>query len=130
MTTSKKRWQKLIAGYRPVVHARQGRMLGIRQPLNGPVFDTLEDAENFCMYAMIDHFDRKLGMADAKIHPFKGMLDFGPPPDPARLRETKRVIDEVVKERQRDGKPPPGHRWRVKLVSESLGEVFILRPLF
>ena len=121
---------KFVRGYRPVVRAREGRMLGIRQPLAGPVFDTLEDAQNWCMYAMIDHYDRKLGMADAKIHPFKGMLDFGPPPDPIRLRETQRVIDEVVRERQRDGKPPPGHRWRVKATSESLGEVFILRPLF
>ena len=103
-----KRALKFMAGYRPVVRAREGRTLGIRQPLAGPVFDTLEDAENFCMYAMIDHFERKLGMTDAKIHPFKGMLDFGPPPDPARLRETQRVVAEVAEERRRDGKPPPG----------------------
>jgi hypothetical protein len=38
--------QKLITGYRPVVYAREGRMLGIRQPLDGPVFETLEDARN------------------------------------------------------------------------------------
>jgi hypothetical protein len=80
--------------------------------------------------AMTDHYERKLGMADAKIGPFKGMLDFGPPPDPVRLREIQRVIAEVVRERQRDGKPPPGFRWRVKAISESLGEVFFLRPLF
>ena len=29
--------QKLVTGYRPVVHAREGQMLGIRQPLDGPV---------------------------------------------------------------------------------------------
>ena len=121
---------KFMHGYRPVVRAREGRMLGIRQPLDGPIFDTKEDAENWCMYAMIDHFDRKLGMADAKIHPFKGMLDFGSPPDPARLRETQRVVAEVAEERRRNGDPPPGHRWRVQVTSESLGEVFILRPLF
>ena len=121
---------KFVRGYRPVVRAREGRMLGIRQPLAGPVFDTFEDAENFCMYAMIDHFDRKLGMADAEIHPFKGMLDFGPPSDPSRLRETQRVIAEAAEERRRDGKPPAGQRWRVKATSENLGEVFILRPLF
>ncbi|HEX6532493.1 MAG TPA: hypothetical protein VF019_07705 [Nitrospira sp.] len=125
-----KRVQKFISGFRPAVYARQGRMLGIRQPLDGPVFDTLEDAQNWCMYAMIDHFDRRLGMADAKIHPFKGVLDFGPPPDPARLRETQRVVAEVAEERRRDGKPPPGQNWRVKAISERLGEVFILRPLF
>jgi len=33
-------------------------MLGIRQPLDGPIFDILEDAENWCMYAMTDQFDR------------------------------------------------------------------------
>jgi hypothetical protein len=37
--------QQSVVGYRPVVFARQGRMLGIRQPLDGPVFETLEDAE-------------------------------------------------------------------------------------
>jgi len=121
---------RFVRGYRPVVRAREGRMLGIRQPLAGPIFETKQDAETWCMYAMTDHFDRKLGMADARIYPFEGMLDFGPPPDSARLRETQRVIDEVVRERQRDGKPPPGQRWRVKVVSERLGEVFILRPLF
>jgi hypothetical protein len=35
------------------------------------------------MYAMIDHYDRRLGMSDARIEPFKGMVDCGPPPDPA-----------------------------------------------
>ena len=54
---------KFMHGYRPVVRAREGRMLSIRQPLDGPVFDILEDAENWCMYAMTDHYDRKLGMA-------------------------------------------------------------------
>jgi hypothetical protein len=122
--------RKFMIGFRPVVHARQGRMLGIRQPLHGPVFDKLEDAQNWCMYAMTDHYDRRLGMADAEIHPFKGMLDFGSQPDPARLRETQRVCNEVAKERRRDGKPPAGQNWRVKAISESLGEVFFLRPLF
>jgi len=27
---------------------------------------------------------------------FEGLLDFGPPPDPVRLRETQRVIAEVA----------------------------------
>ena len=61
-----------MTGYRPIVRAREGRMLGIRQPPDGPVFDILEDAENWCIYAMIDHYERKLGMADAKIHPYQG----------------------------------------------------------
>jgi hypothetical protein len=28
---------KFVTGFRPIVHARQGLMLGIRQPLDGPV---------------------------------------------------------------------------------------------
>jgi len=79
-----KRFQKLITGYRPVVRAREGRMFGMRQPLNGPVFDKLEDAQYWCIHAMISHYDRRLGMRDATIEPFKGMVDCGgPPSDPA-----------------------------------------------
>ena len=72
-------FQKLITGYRPVVHAREGRMLGIRQPLDGPIFEKREDAEYWCIHAMISHYDRRLGMSDARIEPFKGMVDFGGP---------------------------------------------------
>ena len=46
-------------------------MLGVRQPLDGPVFERLEDAENWCIHAMISHYDRRLGMSDARIEPFK-----------------------------------------------------------
>ena len=49
-------------------------MLGIRQPLDGPVFETLEHAEYWCWHAMLDHYERGLGMSDAKIEPFKGMV--------------------------------------------------------
>jgi hypothetical protein len=94
-----KQVQKLIIGYRPVVHAREGRMLGIRQPLDGPVFKKFEDARNWCIYAMIDHYDRRLGMSDAHIEPFKGMVDCGPPPDPALVRDVERICERVAKER-------------------------------
>ena len=67
--------KKYIVGYRPAVYARVGRMLGIRQPLDGPVFDTVEEAEQWCMDAMIDHYDRRLGMSDARIELFKSMVD-------------------------------------------------------
>jgi hypothetical protein len=66
---------RFVVGYRPVVYAREGRMLGIRQPLDGPIFETNEDAENWCLHAMISHFHRRLGMSDARIEPFKGMLN-------------------------------------------------------
>jgi hypothetical protein len=67
--------QKLIVGYRPVIHARQGLMLGIRQPLDGPIFEQLQEAEYWCIHAMISHYDRRLGMSDARIEPFKGLVD-------------------------------------------------------
>jgi hypothetical protein len=37
MSKADKREKKFVTGYRPVVRAREGRMLGIRQPLDGPV---------------------------------------------------------------------------------------------
>ena len=67
--------KRYMVGYRPAVHARQGRMLGIRQPLDGPIFEKLEDARNWCIHAMISHYDRLLGMSDARIEPFKGLVD-------------------------------------------------------
>ena len=59
----------------PVVYAREGRMLDIRQPLDGTIFENLRDAEHWCIYAMIDYFDRRLDMSDARIQPFEGMVD-------------------------------------------------------
>ena len=92
--------QKLITGYRPVVHAREGCMLGIRQPLDGPIFQKLVDAEYWCIHAMISHYDRRLGMSDALIEPFKGMVDCGPPPDPALVRDIARICEEVRSEKR------------------------------
>jgi hypothetical protein len=99
MTTPKRRNQKFVVGFRPVVRARQGLMLGIRQPMDGPVFAKLEDARNWCIYAMVDHYDRRLGMSDASIEPFKGLVDCGAPPDPASVRDIERICDEMAKER-------------------------------
>jgi hypothetical protein len=67
--------ETLVVGYRPVVHAREGLMLGIRQPLDGPVFETKQDAEHWCIHAMASHYDRRLGMSDARIYAFKGLLE-------------------------------------------------------
>ena len=71
MHREEKRSQKPFTGYRPIVRAREGRMLGIRQPLDGPVFETLEHAQYWCWHAMVDHFDRGLGMSDAVIEPYE-----------------------------------------------------------
>ena len=101
-----KRFQRLVTGYRPVVHAREGVMLGIRQPLDGPVFEKLEDARNWCIYAMIDHYDRRLGMSDARIEPFNGLVDCGPPPDPALVRDIERMCEDVARERNAHERVP------------------------
>jgi hypothetical protein len=45
----------------PGRRAREGLMLGIRQPLDGPVFEKLEHAQFWCWHAMVDHYDRGLG---------------------------------------------------------------------
>ena len=65
---------KFITGFRPVIHAREGRMLGIWNPLDGPVFNTLQDAIDYSMGVMADHFDRGLGLSDTRIERFKGMV--------------------------------------------------------
>ena len=65
----------VVVGYRSAVYVRQGRMLGIRQPLDGPVFETLEHAEYWCWHAMLDHYERGPGMSDVRLEPFKDMLD-------------------------------------------------------
>jgi hypothetical protein len=90
-----------FSGFRPVIRARKGLMLGIRDPLAGPVFDekflenfaqaqedphsplarklmfraTMDDAVIYCVGVMANHYDRQLGLSDATIEPFDGMLD-------------------------------------------------------
>ena len=66
--------RKYMIGYRPVVNARQGLMLGIRNPLDGPVFASYQDALGWCIDAMIDHHERGFGMSEGRIEPFKGMV--------------------------------------------------------
>ena len=42
-----KKQPTFMAGFRHVIHVRQGRVLGSLNPLDGPVFDTLQDAITF-----------------------------------------------------------------------------------
>lgn len=74
-------WEVYLKGYAPALTARQGLMLGIRNPLDGPVFEKLEDATSWCMSAMANHFDRGLGMSDARIQAFEGWCCTFPPVD-------------------------------------------------
>jgi hypothetical protein len=46
---------------------------------------------------MIDHIDRRLGLSDARIEPFEGLVDCGAPPDPALLADIRRICEEVGK---------------------------------
>ncbi len=93
--------QTFMTGNRPAVRAGEGRILGIRQPLDGPVFETLEDARNWCIHAIISHYDRRLGMSDATIEPFKGMVNCGGPPSvPAQLRDITRICEQAARERK------------------------------
>ncbi len=72
-------WQRWKRGYRPVVSARHGLMWGMRNPFDGPVFDTLTDAINWCMVVMVAHHDRTDGLSDARIEPFDGWVTTFPP---------------------------------------------------
>ena len=83
--------EQFVVGYRPVIHARSGLMLGIRQPLDGPIFQTKQDAEVWCMNAMASHYDRRLGLSDARIYPYKGMAACFPDPPHNRLNDVERI---------------------------------------
>ena len=72
-------------------------MFGMRQPMDGPVFEKLEHAEEWCMDVMIDQYDRRLGLSDARIEPFKGLVDCSTPP--GLLRDITRICEEAAKER-------------------------------
>ena len=91
---------KQVTGYRPPVYACEGVMLGIRQPLDGPVFQNLEDAEHWCLSARIVHNDRRLVTSDGLIEPFKGLVDCGLLPDPAMVRVISRICKQVAEEIQ------------------------------
>ncbi len=49
---------------------------------------------------MISHYDRRLGMSDAQIEPFKGMVDCGgEPSNPTQLRDIERICEQAARER-------------------------------
>lgn len=89
--------RKFMKGYKPAVYAREGLMFGMRQPLDGPVFEKLEHAEWWCIGVMEDHFDRRLGISDARIVPFEGMVDCYRV-DPRLLRDVERIFREVKRQ--------------------------------
>ncbi|HKR79612.1 MAG TPA: hypothetical protein VJR69_07895 [Nitrospira sp.] len=52
-------------------------MLGIRQPLHGRYLKNWNTHNTYwCWHAMLDHFERGLGMSDAQIEPFKGLIEY------------------------------------------------------
>ena len=74
MGSGEKGRQKFLTGYKPVVRARTGLMLGIRQPIDGPIFEKLGEAQFWAIYAMAEHYVPGLGTSDATIEPFEGMV--------------------------------------------------------
>jgi hypothetical protein len=44
-----------MAAIAPFFTLAKRLMLGIRQPLDGPVFQKLQDAEHWCIHAMVSH---------------------------------------------------------------------------
>ena len=57
-----------MTGFRPIISARQERMLGSRNPLDGPTFDTLQDAITFTIGILTDLFDHGLELSDGDCH--------------------------------------------------------------
>jgi hypothetical protein len=47
----------------------------MRNPFDGPVFETIEEAEDWCIAVMDEHYYSMEGLSDAKIEPFSGMVD-------------------------------------------------------
>jgi hypothetical protein len=47
---------------------------------------------------MIDHYDRRLGMSDARIEPFKGMVGSGLWRIRRLVRDIERICEQVAKE--------------------------------
>jgi hypothetical protein len=99
--------QKLVVGFRPAVYARQGLMLGTRQPLDGPVFENLVDAEHWCIHAMISHYDRRLGMSDGRIEPFKGLVNCFAEPPASLLTDVGRICQSVEADKRRSSTGSP-----------------------
>ncbi len=100
MGSGEKGRQTFLTGYKPAVRARTALMLGIRQPLDGPVFEKLGEAQVWAICAMGDHYDRGLGMSDATIESFVGMVNCcGPPLNTAQVRDIERICEEVARER-------------------------------
>jgi hypothetical protein len=96
--------RKFMTGYRPAVYAREGLVWGMRNPFDGPVFERLEEAEEWCIDVIIEHHYRGLGMSDAEIRPFKGMVDCYRPGPPERLRDIERICREIAEKRKGQSK--------------------------
>jgi hypothetical protein len=97
MTRKNHGHKKFVTGFRPIVRARQGLILGIRQPFDGPVFEKLQDAEHWCIHAMISHYDRRLGMSDGRIEPFKGLVNCFAEPPASFLKDVERICQSVTR---------------------------------
>ena len=61
-------------GYAPIVKAREGRLFFARSPVDGPIFETRQEAENWCIEIIIENDYRGGPLAEAIVRPFKGKV--------------------------------------------------------
>jgi len=94
--TSSKSQLRFMRGFRPPVYAREGLTWGMRNPFDGPVFETVEEAEQWCIAVIDEHDYRCDSPADATIHPFKGLVECGriDPQILAQVKATQRQQEE------------------------------------
>jgi hypothetical protein len=62
----------LLNGYAPVVQVREGRLFFARSLLDGPIFQTRQEAQDRCFHIIMDNAERAGPLAEATITPFKG----------------------------------------------------------
>jgi len=65
---------KFMEGYAPVLQAREGRLFFARSPVDGPIFETRQEAQDWCIHVIIETDYRGGPFAEATIHPFTGKV--------------------------------------------------------
>ena len=66
--------KKPMVGYQVIMYARQGLVYGIRNPNISPVFDTKDNALEYCLEVIANHWSRMQTMIDARIYAFGGLV--------------------------------------------------------
>jgi hypothetical protein len=64
-----------MRGFHAVVRPRGNPILGMRNALNMAIWSTRIEAIAFCMNVMVSHYESRLGMSDATIERFEGLVN-------------------------------------------------------